>query len=81
MDALRRLVARAIRALTPSVEEVAEKLELSSSALRRYRGGSRGVPPSVARKLALLMRQRAKELERLAARLEEEAIRRERRKR
>ena len=72
MDTLRRLLVRAIDILSPSVEEVAERLGLSSSALRRYRDGSREVPPRLARKLARLMRRRAEQLERLAARLDEE---------
>ncbi len=68
---MRNLLIRALRELTPTQEQVARDLKLSSSALRRYRDGSRGVPRELLGPLAKLMRRRARRLEELATKLEE----------
>ncbi len=70
MDAPRRLVSEAIRAATLSVEQLARALRLSSSALRKYRHGARGVPPALLTTLARVLRQHARRLGRLADQLE-----------
>lgn len=56
-----------------TVETLAERLDLSTSALRRYRGGSRGVSPTLLTDLAKAMRKQAKALEAMADRLDDEA--------
>ena len=70
---LRVLLARALEALTPTVEDVADELRVSSSALRRYRLGDRTVPADLLRRLGRLMRRRVRRLEDLAARIEDAA--------
>ena len=70
MDAPRRLVREAIRAATLSVEQLARALRLSTSALRKYRQGERGVPPPLLTALAQTLRRHARRLMRLAERLE-----------
>ncbi len=52
-------------------DEVATKLGLSTSTLRRYRDGSRGIPSTVVRRLSGVLRHHAKRLNRLADRLDE----------
>ncbi len=56
-----------------TVETLAERLDLSTSALRRYRQGTRGVPPALLTRLAKAMRKQAKVLEAMANRLDNEA--------
>ena len=73
MTKRQQLVSRAIRLVTMTVEVLAERLDLSTSALRRYRGGSRGVPPALLTDLAKAMRKQAKALEAMADRLDDEA--------
>jgi len=69
MDA-RRLVRIALRAASPSVEELARAVRLSSSALRKYRQGTRSVPGSLLGSLARALRAQAARLTALAERLE-----------
>jgi len=69
MDA-RRLVRTALRAASPSVEELARAVRLSSSALRKYRQGTRSVPGSLLGSLARALRAQAARLTALAERLE-----------
>jgi transcriptional regulator with XRE-family HTH domain len=70
MTALRHLIGKALEKATPSVEEVAAELRLSSSALRRYRLGNRTPPAALVRHLAGLLRRRAAVMVRLATELE-----------
>lgn len=74
---LRCLIARALNAVAPAVEDIAKQLALSSSALRRYRLGNRTPPAKLVRSLARLLRARAEELERLAAQLDQAATNQE----
>ena len=72
------LSERLSAALTVATERfgfltLAEALDISSSALRRYCGRSRVAPPRLARRIARLLRARARELDRQAARLEKVA--------
>ena len=68
-----QLVSRAIRIVTMTVETLAERLDLSTSALRRYRQGTRGVTPALLTDLAKAMRKQAKALNAMADRLDDEA--------
>ncbi len=77
MTTLRRLIARGLEAVTPTVEEIAKQLALSSSALRRYRLGNRTPPAKLVRSLARLLRARAEQLKRLAAQLDHAATNQE----
>ncbi len=71
MTSLRRLIIRALDTATPSVEVIAERLGLSTSALRRYRLGNREPSPDTVRRLASELRRQARELEVMADRLEQ----------
>ncbi len=73
MTKRQQLVSRSIRLVTMTVETLAERLDLSTSALRRYRGGSRGVTPALLTDLANALRRQAKGLEAMADRLDDEA--------
>ena len=73
MAALQSLVRRALRATTPTVEELAARLQLSTSALRRYRLGNRTPSPTVLRDLAGVLRDQAAVMVRLAGELEASA--------
>ncbi len=73
MTKRQQLVRRAIRLVTMTVETLADRLDLSTSALRRYRGGSRGVSPALLTDLAKTMRKQARSLEAMADRLDDEA--------
>jgi transcriptional regulator with XRE-family HTH domain len=70
MTALRRLIGKALEAATPTVEECAAELGLSSSALRRYRLGDRTPTTTLVKRLAGLLRRRAAVMVRLATELE-----------
>ena len=70
MSTLRRLIVKALRIATPTVEECAEELGLSTSALRRYRLGNRQPSPTLAHQMAALLRRRAAAMVRLADQLE-----------
>ena len=70
MPALRQLVISAIRSATPSVEALAHRLGLSTSALRRYRQGNRTPSEEVVQQLASELRRQAAQLIREAERLE-----------
>ena len=70
MTTLRRLIARALETATPTVEDIAAKLAMSSSALRRYRLGNRTPPPALVRRLVRLLHDQAQRLERLGAQLD-----------
>jgi hypothetical protein len=70
MTSLRRLIGKALEVATPTVEECAAELRLSSSALRRYRLGDRTPPNSLVCRLAGLLRRRAGVMVRLAGELE-----------
>ncbi len=73
MTKRQQLVSRAIRLITMTVETLADRLDLSTSALRRYRGGSRRVSPALLTDLAKAMRKHAVALEAMADRLDNEA--------
>jgi transcriptional regulator with XRE-family HTH domain len=70
MPALRRLVASALRAASPSLESLAAALGLSTSALRRYRLGNRAPSADTVQRLASQLRRQATKLVRLAEMLE-----------
>lgn len=70
MTALRHLVADALRAATPTMEDLAQTLDLSTAALRSYRLGTRTPAPAFRRKFAKLLRNQAERLMRVATRLE-----------
>ena len=70
MPTLRDLVPNAIKATSPSLESLAARLGLSSSALRRYRLGNREPSVDTVQSLAVEMRRQASHLLRLAERLE-----------
>ena len=73
MDRVSRLIAQTLAAAALSMEELAGRTGLSSSALRRYRLGDRTPSPHVLRRLAKELRQQGRRLERLAHELETEA--------
>ena len=75
MKRARTLVVEALTAGLPGLDELAVRLRLSSSALRRYRLGNRTPSPAVLRALAEELRRQGKRLERLAYNLEAEAKR------
>ncbi len=56
-----------------TVETLAERLDLSTSALRRYRQGNRGVTPALLTALAKALRKQAEALKAMADRLDDEA--------
>lgn len=68
-----RLVTKAIGLATMTVETLADKLDVSTTALRKYRQGTRGVNPALLTKLATQLRRHAKALEAMADRLDQEA--------
>ena len=70
MTILHQLVASAIKTASPSLESLAARLRLSTSALRRYRLGDREPSADTVRALAGEMRKQAARLERVAQRLE-----------
>ena len=70
MRRLRLLFTRALRLATPSIEQIAAGLNVSTSAVRRWRLGNRNVSPEVTAKLAKLLRRQARNLERVAAELD-----------
>jgi transcriptional regulator with XRE-family HTH domain len=71
MPALRQLVIIAIKAASPSLESLAARLKLSTSALRRYRQGNREPSAETVQHLAAELRQQATRLVRAAERLEQ----------
>ena len=73
MTALQSMVRRALRTATPTVEELAARLQLSTSALRRYRLGNRTPSSTVLRDLAGVLRDQAAVMVRLAGELEASA--------
>ena len=68
-----RLVTKAIGLTTMTVETLADKLDVSTTALRKYRQGTRGVSPTLLTTLATQLRRHAKALEATADRLDDEA--------
>ncbi len=70
MRSLRLRFTRALRLATPSIEQIAAGLGVSTSAVRRWRLGNRNVSPEVAAKLAKLLRRQARNLEGVAAELD-----------
>ena len=66
MTKRQQLVSRAIRLITMTVETLAERLDLSTSALRRYRQGTRGVTPALLTDLGKAMRRQGQALEAMA---------------
>lgn len=75
MKRANRLVAEALEGALLAAEELAARTGSSSSALRRYRKGSRTASSDVLRRLARALRSQAKRLDRLAHKLELEANR------
>src|SRR5712691_8233771 len=71
MTSLARLFGKALEAATPTVEALAARLGLSSSALRRYRLGSRTPSPRLVRAFAAELRREARVLEGVADQLDE----------
>jgi transcriptional regulator with XRE-family HTH domain len=70
MTSLRRLIVRALQTASPSVEEIAARLGLSTSALRYYRLGKREPSADTVRDLAAVLRRQAAKLEVMAEQLE-----------
>jgi len=68
-----RLVTKAIALATMTVETLADKLDVSTTALRKYRQGTRGVSPTLLTTIAIQLRSHAKALEVMADRLDNEA--------
>jgi transcriptional regulator with XRE-family HTH domain len=77
MSRARQLFIDALRTATPSVEMIAARLGLSTSALRRYRLGNRTPSPGVLRRFAQVLKAQARALEKFAHQLDEEAIHQE----
>jgi len=77
MARARQIFGNALRSATPSVEIIAARLGLSTSALRRYRLGDRAPSPSVLRALAGVLQAQARALEKSAHQLYEEATNQE----
>ena len=70
MRSLRLLFIRALRLATPSIEDIAADLGVSTSAVRRWRLGDRNVPLKAAGALAKLLRRQARDLEQVATELD-----------
>lgn len=70
---MRRLFTDALRAASPTIEQLAQQMKCSTAALRAYRLGTRTPAPAVARSLAVVLRRQGKRLEALATRLEKAA--------
>lgn len=68
--ATRQRISEALTAAAPGLEELARRLGLSSSALRRYRLGDRTPSSDVLARVAIVLREQAKDLLRLAKELE-----------
>jgi len=68
-----QLVTKAIGLACMTVETLADELDVSTSVLRKYRQGTRGVSPTLLTKLATQLRRHAKALEAMAGRLDDEA--------
>jgi transcriptional regulator with XRE-family HTH domain len=67
---MRRLIASALRAAAPTMEELARRIGLTSAALRQYRLGLRTPSPEVTGRLARVLREQASRLVAIARRLE-----------
>ena len=67
------LFVDALRTAAPTVEMIAARLGLSTSALRRYRLGDRTPSPGVLRGFAKVLLAQARALEKFAHQLDEEA--------
>lgn len=72
---VRRLVQEALDALAPSLHQVAKPLRVSYPMTRQYARGRYTAPAAVLRRLAKLLRSRARGLVRMADRVEREADR------
>jgi transcriptional regulator with XRE-family HTH domain len=77
MRGTRQLFVDALRIATPTVEMIAARLGLSTSALRRYRLGDRTPSPGVLRGFAKVLKAQARALEKFAHQLDEEATNQE----
>ncbi len=66
----RRALDAAIRSANLTVKSMASALGVSQSALRRYRRGSRPVPPKLLNSVAALLRYQAERLQQKAAMLD-----------
>ena len=73
MKRANRLVAGTLKAAAVTIEELARRTGLSTSALRKYRVGWRTPSPNVLGRLSREIRRQSKRLERLARDLETEA--------
>lgn len=73
MTVLSRLIAKALRAATPRMEDLARALKISGSALRAYRLGTRKPAPTFRSNLARVLRAQSERLQQIAKRLEEDA--------
>lgn len=67
---MRRLLTRALRAASPSIEHLARQLACSTAALRAYRLGTRRPSAAFVRSLAALLRRQSQRLETIAGQLE-----------
>jgi predicted transcriptional regulator len=70
MTSIQSRFAAALKSLTPTMEDVGRWLGMSTSALRRYRLGNRGISPAVVSGLVKLLRKQARTLDRIASDLE-----------
>ena len=63
------MIAQALRLMVPTLKDLARELGVSYSLLRHYRIADRTPPEMLAKRLATVMRKRARELERQATKL------------
>jgi len=67
---MRRLIALALYTASPTIEDLARRVGLTSAALRQYRLGRRTPSAEVAVRLARALRDQARRLVAIARRLE-----------
>ena len=67
------MLAEALDAATPNLQDIARSAKLGYQALRKYRGGNRTPEPETIRKLARALRHQARQVGRYADELEREA--------
>ena len=72
-----KLVTLALQGVALSAKALARRMKLSDSALRRYGYGDRTVRPPVMKRLARLLREHARHLQRVSAALAELAAKQE----
>ena len=67
------MIAKALEAVTPTLRDVGEWLDVSYHTVRSWRLEARTAPPDARRRLAQALRKQAARLEKLADRLEAES--------